>query len=87
MLEKPSQHKVTLSREERRVKRLELCISQNWRCVVCGNRMTQEPGLMHTATLGHRKCQPRGCAKDDSDENLIGAICWRCNFVQGSKPA
>jgi len=82
---KDVEHKLTLSPDARRKKLDKFCEAQKMRCVTCQCRMTREPYRLNTATLGHRNPQPAGCAKDDSDDNLLGAQCFKCNAERGSK--
>ena len=82
---KDREGKITLTSRQRRVLLDEHCEKQNMRCAACGQAMTRKPYHMNTATLGHQTPQPMGCKKDDRPENIIGAICWKDNYEQGSK--
>lgn len=82
---KDRERRVTLSRTERRDLLNALYSRQDARCAVCGVRMTREYGEMRCATLGHRRPEPMGAKKRDNPDNIIGAICWCCNFQQGSR--
>ena len=86
-LRKPSakEGKITLSPSDRRKLLDALCAAQDGLCAVCGLWMTRKPYHDRTATLGHDKPEPMGCKKRDNPDNLNKAICWKCNFLQGSK--
>jgi 5-methylcytosine-specific restriction endonuclease McrA len=76
--------KVTLTPDERRLRKLELLNVQHMKCATCGTRLTLKPGFFNSAELDHIKPQPAGCAKDDRDENLQ-VLCWKCNAEKSSK--
>jgi hypothetical protein len=82
---KDREGKITLSVRERNALLNALCERQDDFCAVCGKWMTRKPYHMNTATLGHDKPEPMGCAKRDNTDNLNKAICWQCNVNQGSK--
>lgn len=75
---------ISLSRKKRREKRLELFEKQNRLCAECGKRMTLEPDLPNSCTLGHKIINKMACRKNDDPRNLQ-AECWECNYKKGSK--
>ena len=82
-LAKPGAGKVTLTMAQRKVKLDTLCLEQHMACAICGRRMTREPDCFNTAIVDHITPEPRGCKKNDNDENLQAA-CWSCNTKKGS---
>lgn len=75
--------KVTLSVAERRDKRIELCIRQNWRCAYCGTIMSRNQGNFRSPELDHISPEPAGCSKNDVESNLQ-VLCHACNSQKGS---
>ena len=77
--------KVTLTAKQRSELLDAFCEKQQTKCCRCRCEMIREAGHMNTATLGHRRPEPMGARKRDNPDNIEGALCWKCNYEQGSK--